>query len=99
MYSEHTRAAAARIADNMKNAVVPMYGAALRLPDRKAVISILRLMRSLMFPAYYGDSALMTLSAQDYAALLLDHIERDLTRQIALALPVILSTDCCSSLP
>ena len=87
MYSPSIRMAAARIAGNMNHAAVPMYGAALRLPDRKAIIAILKLARKLMFPAYYGDAALMTLPPEDYAALLLDRIQQDLCVQIALALP------------
>lgn len=87
MYSARTRVAAARMAENMKNAPVPMYGAALRLPDRKAIIALLKLSRKLMFPAYFGDPALMTLPCEEYAALLVDRIQQELQRQIALSLP------------
>lgn len=87
MYSEHIRMAAARMADTMKRAQVPMYGAALRLPHRKAIIGILSLIRKVMFPAYYGDPALMALPPEEYTALLLDRIRQDLQQQIALALP------------
>lgn len=87
MYEAHIRAAAGAMADTMSSAIIPMYGHRLRLPDRKAIIAILKEMRQLMFPAYFGDAALMTLAAEDYAALLLERIERGLARQIALALP------------
>ena len=75
------------MAETMKNANVPMYGSRLRLPERKAIIALLKEMRQLLFPAYFGDPALMTLAAADYAALLLERIETSLARQIALALP------------
>ena len=72
----------------MKNTSIPMYGSRLRLPDRKAIIALLKEMRQLLFPAYFGDPALMTLAAADYAALLLERIETGLAKQIALVLPV-----------
>ena len=75
------------MADNMARSEVPLYGSGLRLPDRKAVIALIKEIRRLMFPAYYGDKALMTLAPHDYAALLLDRIQTQLTDQIALALP------------
>ena len=87
MYEDHIRAAACVMAETMKNANVPMYGSRLRLPERKAIIALLKEMRQLLFPAYFGDPALMTLAAADYAALLLERIETGLARQIALALP------------
>ncbi len=72
---------------NMRPAVRSMYGKGLRLPDKGAVIGLLKEIRRLVFPAYYGDPELMTLLAEDYTALLLERIEGQLTRQIALALP------------
>lgn len=87
MYEDHICTAAKIMAETMKNADIPMYGARLRLPDRKAIIALLKEMRQLLFPAYFGDPALMTLAAADYAALLLERIETGLARQIALALP------------
>ena len=79
--------AAKAMAATMQEASVPMYGAQLCLPDRKAIIAILKETRRLMFPAYFGDPALMSLSPADYSALLLDRIETALRTQIALALP------------
>ena len=87
MYEDRIRAAAQIMAENMRNAQLPMYGSRLRLPDRKAIIALLKEIRQLMFPAYFGDSALMTLAAADYAALLLERIETALAKQISLALP------------
>ena len=87
MYPQHIRTAAQLMAENMAGSEMPLYGASLRLPDRKAVIALIKTIRQLMFPAYYGDAALMTLAPQDYAALLLDRIESQLKIQIALALP------------
>lgn len=88
MYEEYICNAARTMAATMKNADIPMYGSRLRLPDRKAIITLLKEMRQLMFPAYFGDPALMTLAAADYAALLLERIETSLSQQIALALPL-----------
>ena len=87
MYEDHICTAAKTMAETMKNADIPMYGARLRLPDRKAIIALLKEMRRLLFPAYFGDPAIMTLAAADYAALLLERIETSLAKQIALALP------------
>ena len=66
---------------------VPLYGKKLRLPDRQAVILLIKDIRRLIFPAYYGEAALMSLAPEDYAALLLERIEKQLFRQIALTLP------------
>ena len=63
MYEEHIRAAARSMAENMQRSPVPMYGKGLRLPDKGAVIGLLKEIRRLVFPAYYGDPELMTLQA------------------------------------
>ena len=75
------------MADTMAHAAIPMYGKKLRLPDRSAIISLIKDLRRLFFPAYFGDPQLMALPAENYAALLLERIETALTTQIALALP------------
>lgn len=87
MYSKHICSAACALADNMRHAQIPMYGQHLRLPSRGAIISILNDLRRLMFPAYFGDEELMALEPENYAALLLGRIEKQLAAQIALALP------------
>lgn len=87
MYSSHICDAARSMANNIQHSKLALYGSRLRLPNRKAVVDILKELRCLMFPAYYGDPALMTLAPEDYAALLLDRIEEHLKQQIALALP------------
>ncbi len=87
MYPEHIRTAAQAMAQNMADSTLPLYGNRQRLPSRKAVVAILKDLRSLMFPAYYGDPTLMTLAPEDYTALLLDRISEALTCQINLALP------------
>lgn len=88
MAASYIRSAAEEMAAIMSASPVSMYGSRLRLPDRKAIIAILKEVRRLMFPAYFGDSDLMALSPADYAALLLERIETALTAQISLALPV-----------
>ena len=75
------------MADTMAHAAIPMYGKKLRLPDRSAIISLIKELRRLFFPAYFGDPQLKALPAENYAALLLERIETALTTQIALALP------------
>ena len=87
MYSAHICSAALALAENMRNAQIPMYGQHLRLPSRSAIITILNDLRRLMFPAYFGDEELMALEPENYAALLIDRIEKQLAAQIALALP------------
>ena len=57
MYEDHICTAAKIMAETMKNADIPMYGARLRLPERKAIIALLKEMRQLLFPAYFGDPA------------------------------------------
>ena len=69
------------MAENMTHAAVPLYGKKLRLPDRGAIIGIIKEFRRLLFPAYFGDAQLMALPPENYAALLLERIE------MALALP------------
>ena len=87
MYSAHICSAALALAENMRNAQIPMYGQHLRLPSRSAIITILNDLRRLMFPAYFGDEELMALEPENYAALLMERIEKQLAAQIALALP------------
>ena len=75
------------MAENMTHAAVPLYGKKLRLPDRGAIIGIIKEFRCLLFPAYFGDPQLMALPAENYAELLLERIETALAAQVALALP------------
>ena len=51
MRNETIRSAAAGLAENLANAAFPLYGDGLRLPDRKAVIGILRDLRKVMLGA------------------------------------------------
>ena len=78
---------AAAMAENMSQATVPLYGKKLHLPDRNSIIGIIKELRRLFFPAYFGEAQLMALSAESYAALLLERIETALTAQVALSLP------------
>ena len=83
----NTTEIARAMASTMEHAAIPMYGKKLRLPDRSAIIALIKELRRLFFPAYFGDPQLMGLPAENYAALLLERIETALTAQIALALP------------
>ena len=51
MYPDYIRSAAAAMAENMAGSEMPLYGEGLRLPDRKAVIGLIKEIRRLMFPA------------------------------------------------
>ena len=75
------------MAENMSQAAVPLYGKKLHLPDRNSIIGIIKELRRLFFPAYFGEAQLMALPAESYAALLLERIETALTAQVALSLP------------
>ena len=83
----NTTEIARAMASTMEHAAIPMYGKKLRLPDRSAIIALIKELRRLFFPAYFGDPQLMALPPENYAALLLERIEMALTAQIALALP------------
>ena len=83
----NTTEIARAMAATMEHAAIPMYGKKLRLPDRSAIIALIKELRRLFFPAYFGDPQLMALPPENYAALLLERIEMALTAQIALALP------------
>lgn len=83
----NTTEIARAMAATMEHAAIPMYGKKLRLPDRSAIIALIKELRRLFFPAYFGDPQLMALPPENYAALLLERIETALTAQIALALP------------
>ena len=78
---------AAAMAENMSQATVPLYGKKLHLPDRNSIVGIIKELRRLFFPAYFGEAQLMALPAESYAALLLERIETALTAQVALSLP------------
>ncbi|WP_201777229.1 serine O-acetyltransferase EpsC [Flexilinea flocculi] len=84
--TDEIRQAAAGIAENYNDYDVPMYGSLLRLPERNAVIDILHDLQKLLFPAYFGDPYLTRLPPQQYSALLLEHIQKKLCKQISLAL-------------
>ena len=87
MYPQHIQEAAAAIGRTLTESATPLYGSGLRLPDRRAVIELVKEVRRLMFPAYFGDPALMSLAPENYAALLLERIREKLTEQLKLALP------------
>lgn len=81
------QSAAARVAENYQKSDVLMYGDGLRLPNRSAVIEIIRDFQKILFPAYYGDRDLLKLPAEQYSALLMGHVYDKLLRQLELALP------------
>ncbi len=79
-------AAAAGVAENYRTSNIPMYGDALRMPSRDAVIEIIRDCQKLLFPIYYGNRDLLKLPPEQYSALLMEHIHEKLTRQVALTM-------------
>ena len=84
---ETVHAAAARMAAQYNDSELPMYGDALSLPSRKAIIEIIRDFQKLLFPVYYGEKHLLKLPPEQYAALLMEHIFDDLSAQILLTMP------------
>ena len=78
--------AARRVADNYRASEIPMYGDALRMPSRDAVIEIIRDCQKVFFPVYYGNRDLLKLPPEQYSALLMEHIHEKLARQIALTM-------------
>ena len=84
--NEIIRSAAAQVAENYRKSDILMYGDALRLPSRTAVIEIIRDCQKLFFPVYYGNRDLLMLPPEQYSALLMEHIHEKLTTQIALTM-------------
>ena len=82
MYPQHIQEAAAAMGRTLTESATPLYGSGLRLPDRRAVIDLVKEVRRLLFPAYFGDPALMSLAPENYAALLLERISEKLTEEI-----------------
>ncbi len=80
------RAAAGELAAQYNAAELPMYGDALRQPNRQAIIAILRELQKLLFPVFYGEKHLLKLPPEQYGALLLERVFDDLTEQIALTM-------------
>ena len=77
--NEIIRSAAAQVAENYRKSDILMYGDALRLPSRTAVIEIIRDFQKILFPAYYGDRDLLKLPPEQYSALLMGQIWRVIT--------------------
>ena len=84
--NEVIRAAAGRMAEIYKEAEIPLYGDAQRMPSRDTVIEIIRDCQKLVFPVYYGNRDLLKLPPEQYSALLMEHIHEKLTAQIALTM-------------
>ena len=84
--SEIIRASALTMAGQYNAATLPMYGDALRLPNRKAIIEIIRLFQKLLFPVYYGEKHLLKLPPEQYSALLMEQIFDALSAQVALTM-------------
>ena len=74
------------MAAQYNDSTLPMYGDALRLPSRKAIIEIIRSLQKLFFPVYYGEKHLLKLPPEQYGALLMERIFDDLSAQIALTM-------------
>ena len=84
--TEIIRSSAKKMAEQYNAAALPMYGDALRLPNRQAIIGIIRSFQRLLFPVYYGEKHLLKLPPEQYGALLMEQIFDDLTAQIALTM-------------
>ena len=86
MRSDIVRSTADQLAAQYNKSALPMYGDALRLPSRKAIIEIIRSFQKLLFPVYYGEKHLLKLPPEQYGALLMERIFDDLSGQIALTM-------------
>lgn len=84
--TEIIRAAALTMAGQYNAAALPMYGDALRLPNRRAIIEIIRGFQKLLFPVYYGEKHLLKLPPEQYGALLMEQIFDQLSAQIAMTM-------------
>ncbi len=84
--TEIIRAAALTMAGQYNAAALPMYGDALRLPNRRAIIEIIRGFQKLLFPVYYGEKHLLKLPPEQYSALLMEQIFDQLSAQIAMTM-------------
>lgn len=84
--TEIIKNAAAKLAEQYNAAALPMYGDALRLPSRQAIIEIIRAFQKLLFPVYYGEKHLLKLPPEQYGALLMERILDELSDQIALTM-------------
>lgn len=80
------RRSAAKLAEQYNAAELPMYGDALRLPSRQAIIEIIRMFQRLLFPVYYGEKHLLKLPPEQYGALLMERVFDELSDQIALTM-------------
>ena len=76
MSENHICAAAKAMAQTYTTGSVPLYGKKLRLPDRQAVILLIKDIRRLIFPAYYGEAALMSLAPEDYDVIITGDLGR-----------------------
>ena len=79
-------ASAVRMAEQYNTPAISMYGDALRLPSRQAVIEIIRDFQKLLFPVYYGDRYLLKLPPEQYCELLMNNIYDKLLVQIEMTL-------------
>lgn len=84
--SEIIHSAAAAMAEQYNASELPMYGDALRLPNRQSIIEIIRDCQKLLFPVYYGEKHLLKLPPEEYSALLMEIIFDKLSGQIALTM-------------
>ena len=54
MYPPHIQEAAAAIGRTLTESATPLYGSGLRLPDRRAVIELVKEVRACCFPPISG---------------------------------------------
>ena len=79
------RGVAAQISENYEKAEVPMYSDHLHLPNRDKVIGIIKNLQKVIFPAYFGGTAISRVTAETYVEFLLGEIFTDLREQVSLA--------------
>lgn len=77
--------AAARLAENCNNTAYIVSKGQKRLPDRREIIELLRAIRRVMFPGYFGSENITIISPDYFIGDQLTEIYTKLRRQIALA--------------
>lgn len=86
MKKEIIKKAAGRLTENYRTEELFMPRNGRRLPDRAAVIEIIRELKQIVFPGYFGKDSTIELDAAYYAGYRLNHIYDALSGQIEIAL-------------
>ncbi|OUP01378.1 serine acetyltransferase [Drancourtella sp. An210] len=86
MKKETIKKVAGRLTENYRTEELFMPKNGRQLPDRSKVIDILRELKNVVFPGYFGKDSTMELDASYYAGYRLNHLYDALRDQIEIAL-------------